>query len=265
MPTLFRVRVLTLLAVTSSSLSNELARLHALTPSRLDARTLRRRQFRLLTQAAALVAGLTAIAAASACGGSTSSKGEAQSPAKRATDAGTDTGAAARSPTSLPSGLPPMAWMPPPGVAGSKVAKRTVDSTLTSCARETWPQIKDPADRVKRIGEACATAAAAAATKTTMKPIGAMLRGSQSDRDAHQENTFHAEANHCYRLYFVGEEAVKDMVVVLRDATGSVVDESPSPAVPDDGVACFTAATDVAILVGVGSGKGAWAAQLWGN
>lgn len=98
-----------------------------------------------------------------------------------------------------------------------------------------------------------------------MKPSGELLRGQQADRDAHQEGKFRAEANRCYRVYFASDEPAKDMVVVLRDSTGDIVAEGPAPALPDDGTVCFNVADDVAILVGIGSGKGAWAAQVWSD
>jgi hypothetical protein len=157
-----------------------------------------------------------------------------------------------------PSGLPPMAPMPAAGVAGSKKAKRRPDAALAACAGSSRPQAKDPTDLVKRLGEACVTA-------SKMKPAGAMFRGQQGDREAHQENRFRAEANHCYRLYFAGDEAVKDVVVVLRDSAGDIIAESPGPAVPEEGAVCFTAPDEVSVLVGVGSGRGAWAAQVWSD
>jgi hypothetical protein len=171
-------------------------------------------------------------------------------------DAGAEGGAAPLVMSPPPSGLPPMSPMPPPGVAGSKKVKRRVDPALAACGGVAKPQAKDPVDHVKRIGEACAAAA-------KMKPVLSILRGQQGDKDAHQENKFRAEANHCYRLYFAGDESVKDVVIVLRDSAGDVVAEAPGPAVPHDGVACFTSGDEVSILVGIGSGKGAWAAQVW--
>ena len=87
----------------------------------------------------------------------------------------------------------------------------------------------------------------------------------QADKDAHQENKFRAEANRCYRVYVASDEGVKDVVVVLRDSAGDVIVESPAPAVPQDGAVCFTTADEVSLLVGVGSGKGSWAAQVWSD
>jgi hypothetical protein len=151
-----------------------------------------------------------------------------------------------------------MASMPAPGVAGSKKAKRRVDPALAVCAGSAKSRAKDPADQVKKIGEGCAAA-------SKMKPLGAPMRGQQADKDAHQEQRFRAEASHCYRVYFAADEAAEDVVIVLRDGAGDLIAEAPGPAVPADGAVCFTAADDVTVLVGVGSGRGAWAAQVWGD
>lgn len=191
-----------------------------------------------------------------ACGG-----GGAKTPASGASvsDAGTAGGAAKELVTSPPpSGLPPMAPMPPPGVTGSKRAKRKVDGALSACSGAAQAQAKAPTDFVKRLAEACAAA-------SKMTPATAMFRGQQSDRDPHQEQKFRAQANHCYRVYVAGDENVKDVVVVLRDSAGDIIAEAPGPAVPEDGAVCFTTTDDVSVLVGIGSGKGAWAAQVWGR
>lgn len=201
----------------------------------------------------ALLAGVTAATVVIACGGS-----GAKVPATtKATDGGTDGTVSAFATTPPPSGLPPIAKMPPPGVAGSKRASTRLTPALASCSG-TKAQSKDPADLVKRAGDGCAAT-------SKMKPVGALLRGQQGDKDAHQENKFHAEANHCYRLYFASDETAKDAVIVLRDSAGDRVAEAPGPSVPEDGVACFTVADDVSVLVGIGSGKGAWAAQVWSD
>ena len=200
---------------------------------------------------------LASIAAATvvlACGG-----GGAKTPATGGADAGAEGGPGAGLTTSPPpSGLPPMASMPPPGVAGSKKAKRRPDAALAACSGATRTPAKDPADLVKRLGDGCMQA-------SKMKPASAMLRGQQADKDTHQENKLRVEANRCYRLYVAADDSVKDMVVVLRDSAGDIVAESPGPAVPEDGAVCFNAADEISILVGVGSGKGTWAAQVWSD
>lgn len=157
-----------------------------------------------------------------------------------------------------PSGLPALAAMPPAGVAGSKKAKKTTDATLYACGGGAKPSAKDPADLVKRLGESCAAAA-------KMKPVGAMIRAQQADHDAHQEHKLRVEANKCYRVVFATDENVKDAVVVMRDSAGDVVAESPGAALPEDGAVCFTSADEVTLMIGIGAGKGAYAAQVWSN
>lgn len=157
-----------------------------------------------------------------------------------------------------PSGLPPMAPMPPPGVAGSKKAKTKTDGALFACGGGAKPNAKDPAELVKRLGESCAAAA-------KMKPVGAMIRGQQADKDAHQEHKLRVEANKCYRVVFAVDENVKDAVLVMRDSAGDVVAESPGAALPEGGAICFTAADEITLMVGVGAGKGAYAAQVWSD
>lgn len=200
------------------------------------------------------VPGFLALGALVACG----SKNTAKTPiVVPAADAGATTANAfATSPP--PSGLPPMAPMPPPGVAGSKKAKVKPDSALAACGGQLEPHGKDPAAVVKSVGDSCAP-------PSKMKPVGAAMRGTQADKDAHQENKFHAEANHCYRVYFAGDDGVKDLALVLRDSNGDVIAESPGPAAPQDGAMCFTAADDVTVSLAIGNGKGAWVAQVWGD
>lgn len=148
--------------------------------------------------------------------------------------------------------------MPPPGVAGSKKAKKKADGALFACGGGAKPGARDPADLVKRLGELCAATA-------QMKPVGPMIRAQQADRDAHQEHKLRVEANKCYRVVFATDEHVKDAVLVMRDSAGDIVAESPGAALPEDGAICFTAADEVTLMVGVGAGKGAYAAQVWSD
>jgi hypothetical protein len=148
--------------------------------------------------------------------------------------------------------------MPPPGVLGSKKAKKKTDGALFACGGGAAPTAKDPGDLVKRLGEACATLA-------KMKPASAMIRGQQADKDAHQEHKLKVQANKCYRVVFAFDESVKDAVVVMRDSAGDIVAESAGAALPDDGAICFTAADEITLMVGVGAGKGAYALQVWSD
>lgn len=203
---------------------------------------------------AAIVAttALAAITTLAGCGGG------AKSPKTNAVLA-SDAGAGAPVATSAPlGGLPPMARMPPDGVAGSKKANVRVDAALGGCSAGARTRGKDPAALLKKTTDACASVAKS-------KPVAEPMRGHQGDRDAHQEARFHADANHCYRVYVATDEALEDVVAVLRDSAGDVVAASSGPAVPENGAACFTAADDVTLLVGVGAGKGSWVAQVWSD
>ena len=204
---------------------------------------------------------LVAVLAAVACGGGNlppTGPGSASAGASgRGADGGTP-GNGSFALTPPPSGLPPLAAMPPAGVTGSKKAKKKSDPALFTCGGGAKPMAKDPADLVKRLGESCASAA-------KMKPVGAMIRAQQADRDAHQEHKLRVEANKCYRVVFATDENVHDAVVVMRDSAGDVVAESAGAALPEDGAICFTTADEITLLVGIGSGKGAYAAQVWSD
>ncbi len=201
-----------------------------------------------------------AAVAAVACGGGGGAAGTSgAAPSARSSASAPPTSAGgAFAQTPPPSGLPPLAPMPPPGVAGSKKAKLKPDGALFACGGGAKPTAKDPADLVKRLGESCASAA-------KMKPVGAMIRGQEADRDAHQEHKLRVEANKCYRVVFATDENVHDAVVVMRDSSGDVVAESPGAALPEDGSICFTTADEVTLMVAVGAGKGAYAAQVWAD
>jgi hypothetical protein len=165
-----------------------------------------------------------------------------------------DGGTTATSPnatTPPPAGLPPMATMPPPGVTGSKKAK-----TKAAPACSVSATAADPMDALKRTGESCAAA-------NKLRAVGAPLRGQQSDKDPHAEHKLRVEANKCYRIFFATSADARDAVIVVRDSAGDIVAEAPGPSVPQSGLMCFTTADEVTLLVGVGAGKGAYAAQVW--
>jgi hypothetical protein len=205
---------------------------------------------------------LVAVLAAVACGGGNlPATGPGSASAHASASARADGGGASNGSFALtppPSGLPPLAAMPPAGVTGSKKAKKMSDPALFTCGGGAKPVAKDPADLVKRLGESCASAA-------KMKPVGPMIRAQQADRDAHQEHKVRVEANKCYRVVFATDENVHDAVVVMRDSAGDMVGESAGAALPEDGAMCFTTADEVTLLIGIGAGKGAYAAQVWSD
>jgi hypothetical protein len=151
-----------------------------------------------------------------------------------------------------------MAVMPPPGVTGSRKAQKKTLGALFSCGGGATPSAKDPADKVKRLGESCAAVA-------KLTPASAVFRAQQADKDAHQEHKVRVEAPKCYRVVFATDENVKDAVVVMRDSGGDIVAESAGSALPDDGALCFTSTDELTLMVAIGSGKGAYALQLWSD
>jgi hypothetical protein len=201
---------------------------------------------------------MIAAVTAAACGGGAATGKQATGPVSSASASSSTRANGGFATTPPPSGLPPMAAMPPPGVTGSKKAKKKTDGTLFACGGGATPTAKDPADLVKRLGEACASAA-------KMKPVGPMIRAQQADRDAHQEHKVRVEANKCYRVVFAADENVHDAVVVMRDSAGDIVAESAGAALPEDGAVCFTAPDEITLMIGVGAGKGAYAAQVWSD
>lgn len=155
--------------------------------------------------------------------------------------------------------LPPMATMPPPGVATSRKANVTHDASLSACLSTTSSANATndgPASRVRKIAEGCAAASG-------MTALGPPVEGRQADKDRAAEQPLHVDANRCYRVYVATDPSVHDAVVVARDSAGAVVATSAAAALPEDGAMCFTSADDVTILVGVGSGEGRYATQVW--
>lgn len=188
-----------------------------------------------------------------ACGGGQKDVAPVNAPVP----SGSASASAAFATTPPPSGLPPMAAMPPPGVAGSKKGKTKPVANAFACASDKT-SAKDPGDLVKKNGEACAA-------PLKMHVVGAPLRGTEADKDAQQDHKQHVDANKCYRVYFAGDEGVRDIVAIARDSNGDVVAQSGGTALPQDGAMCFTAADDVTLSIAIGAGKGAYVAQWWSD
>lgn len=146
--------------------------------------------------------------------------------------------------------------MPPPGVATSKKANVTRDTSLATCLSVTSATNDGPTARVRKIAEGCAAASG-------MTALGPPVEGKQADKDRAAEQPLHADANRCYRVYVATDPSIRDAVVVARDSTGAVVATSAGAALPEDGAMCFTSADEVTILVSVGSGEGRYATQAW--
>jgi hypothetical protein len=170
-------------------------------------------------------------------------------------DAGNEAAASWTTLTPPPSGLPPMAQMPPPGVIGSKKAHVNEKADGASCVDVVRAKGAPAAD-LKKFTDACAA-------PMKMHAVSTLLQGTAADTDGAKDVKFHAEAGHCYRA-FAGFEA-KSVVLGVHDSQGGVVAESATGAVPEHGALCFDGADDAVLVVSVGTGKGAFAAQVWGN
>jgi hypothetical protein len=197
---------------------------------------------------------IAAVALVAACGGGKPATGPS-APGSASASASHASSFATSPP---PSGLPPLAPMPPPGVTGSRKAKKKTDGALFACGGGARPVAKDPAGLVKRLGESCAAA-------SKMKPVGALIQGKEADRDPHQEQKLQVEAGKCYRVFFATDESVHDAVVLMRDSAGDMVAESPGAALPEDGAVCFTTSDQVTLMFSVGNGSGTYAAQVWSD
>lgn len=202
---------------------------------------------------------LLAAVALAACGGSKPATGPSGAPTA-SPDAGAPASSSASRPLPALGPLPPMATMPPPGVAGSKKAKTKTDAALGTCAGAI-PRAKDPEGLVKKVGEACASASKGAKPK----PLGAPFKGQQADSAPHAEHKLRVDAGKCYRVYFATDEGARDVVVVARDSAGDIIAESPGPALPSDGTMCFTSADEITLLVSVGAGKASYVVQAWSD
>jgi hypothetical protein len=187
-----------------------------------------------------LAAALTSIViGAAACGP------PAKTTLDPATVGGTDAGAG-RTASTLPSGLPPYAPMPEPGVKGSR--KATLKPTDASClADATKSDLKARLDAVAGCDKGLSG---------KMPPF----EGAAGEGDAAVSTTFRAEKGHCYRVYVTHN--LDSLVVVLTDSAGAQVAESPAVATPEHARACFVDADTVTVSVAGGRGKGRFALQV---
>lgn len=148
----------------------------------------------------------------------------------------------------MPSGLPPYAHMPEPGVKGSaKVTLKTAESCNGGSAAGA-PNAKAP------------PVSSLLACDKGVKPVGAAFEGTSGEGDAAQTTTFRAEKGRCYRVYSTSDTG--SLVVVLTDSAGARIAESPGPATPERALACFTSPDTVTVSAAVGRGKGHFAVQV---
>jgi hypothetical protein len=169
-------------------------------------------------------------------------------------------GADATPPTSAPSLAP---------TAGAPALPTKPDSD-----KVTWKQDKSYADchnSVKTGADlvAGATAMANGCKAMSMHQIGQTTQDTFKDGDKAHPIPLHAEANHCYRVYGLSEDALQDLDIAIIDSAGKSCGEdgsdSPDAVVLEDGEICFTQTDDVQVNVAAGSGSGKYAVEIWGT
>ena len=135
------------------------------------------------------------------------------------------------------------------------------DATLAQCHND----VKTGADLVAGV-----TAMATACTgQTKMHQIGQTVQGSRKNLDPALTIPLQAQANHCYRVYGLSEDALKDLDIAVIDSAGKSAGEdgsdSPDAVVLEDGEICFKQADNVSVNVVAGDGNGKFAVEIWGD
>jgi hypothetical protein len=114
-----------------------------------------------------------------------------------------------------------------------------------------------------------ATAMAQGCSSMGMHQIGQTTQDTFKNLDKAHPIPLHAEANHCYRVYGLSEDALQDLDIAIVDSAGKSCGEdgsdSPDAVVLEDGEICFTQTDDVQVNVAAGNGSGKYAVEIWGN
>jgi len=102
-----------------------------------------------------------------------------------------------------------------------------------------------------------------------MHALAAPTSGTQTQGAPAQSIKLKAESGHCYRVHAAAAPAVKNLIVVVTDSTGAIAwetrTEEARSITPEDGALCFKASDDAQVTVSIGSGEGAYAAQIWSD
>jgi hypothetical protein len=135
------------------------------------------------------------------------------------------------------------------------------DPSFASCHND----VKTGADLVLGV----TAMAKGCATLLKMHQVGTTVQGSRGNLDPPNVIPLHAEASHCYRVYGLSEDALKDLDIAIMDSAGKECAEdgsdSPDAVVLEDGAVCFTSADDVKVNVASGSGAGKYAVEIWSD
>lgn len=161
-----------------------------------------------------------------------------------------------------PSGAPKDPYAVPAATApdSDKVTWKK-DATLAKCHND----VKTGADLqagVMAMAKDCAG-------MSKMKQVGDAVSGSRGPMDKPQQIPLHAKANHCYRVYGLSEDALKDLDISITDSAGKVAAEdgsdSPDSVVLEDGDVCFKVDDEANINVAAGDGTGKFVVVVWSD
>jgi hypothetical protein len=102
----------------------------------------------------------------------------------------------------------------------------------------------------------------------SMKPVTAVIRGSQAHQESIARFTFQGEMGRCYRIFSASDRGVVDMDMAMLDPDNNVVghdtNEDAFPMLNPDGPFCLTRPGQYTVLVSVEKGAGSYALQVWG-
>ena len=168
---------------------------------------------------------------------------------------------AGSSPAQIISTLPKDVRSPPPLNLGSKRAAVKPRPEWEACRAGWHPSGNDAGKAVEALANACA-----AATKT--HGAAPTMTGSQNAVSTTPSTyKFHAQANHCYRVYGVASSSVKNLVAVVTDSDGASIAEyhtdDVTPFIAPNEALCFSTDVDAKITVSVGLGDGPYAIAVW--
>lgn len=212
---------------------------------------------RIRTVSLLVLTGATVAVALAACGGGD------KPPAVPPPQASTDVVASAAPSASAAPTASATATTPPPAPT-STVATTKTDASWASCHQKYQGAGRDFMHGSKDV----AAMADGCKATTKLKLVGKTLTGDLAEHGT-QSFPLEAKASHCYRVYAMAVDGIKDLDVVMKDSAQIVVGQDstddPSPVVSEDGAVCFSKDDKASVVVTLDAGKGAFALQVWSD
>jgi hypothetical protein len=207
------------------------------------------------------LAGTTVAVALAACGGGD------KPPVVPPPQASTDVVASAAPSASAAPTASATATTPPPAPT-STVATTKTDASWASCHQKYQGAGRDFMHGSKDVAKDVAAMADGCKTVTKLKLVGKTLTGDLAEHGT-QSFPLEAKASHCYRVYAMAVDGIKDLDVVLKDSAQIVIGQDstddPSPVENEDGAVCFSKDDKASVVVTLDAGKGAFALQIWSD